>query len=176
MDCFFCHAPASARRLIKNLLTYLLTIRYHCVNLRILIIFGSHLPIFLRTYLPTNTYVYIYIYERQQRCHIYNYYDINAIFKSENKIIFPRFTFHYSIYLPITARQSNQSFNPSVCSHLDSADMSSSTIPPHCCSIPYTYQGIVYYNCTTNVTKATDIGCYVANWIWKTCSYTIPGE
>lgn len=47
-----------------------------------------------------------------------------------------------------------------------------SGIPAPNCSFPFTYQGELYYQCVTNQTNLTDVGCYVSNRIWKTC--TVP--
>jgi len=37
------------------------------------------------------------------------------------------------------------------------------SIPAHCCALPYILNGTLYYNCTVNPAFSNDLGCYHNN-------------
>ena len=41
-----------------------------------------------------------------------------------------------------------------------------STIPPRCCAIPFTLNGVVHYSC---ILENNDVGCLYDNREWKLC-------
>ena len=45
---------------------------------------------------------------------------------------------------------------------------SGSTVPPRCCSFPFTYNNNLYYRCTTNLAIGI-LGCFLPRRVWVTC-------
>ena len=44
------------------------------------------------------------------------------------------------------------------------------SISSHCCALPYTLNGTLYYNCTVYPAFGDDFGCYYRNRQWVTCA------
>lgn len=43
------------------------------------------------------------------------------------------------------------------------------------CWFPFSYKGLLFYQCAQNSTTRCDVGCYIAPNIWATCAYNTLG-